>query len=219
MRPSFKLLDCESFLESNCPDFVAVWETNLDDSTDETILWWVIFPYFRKDSTTHMHSLAVYVKEENSSDSYLCFWLAFLNSVSYFFYLYGKHSSLCKVFDFISSNVDEVLSMIPSANLFVFGDFNVHHKDWLTYADGTGRSDEFCYNFSISNNFTQMINFPTGIPGCDSHSPALWIYFNLLMPVFVLQWLSVHCEILIMLLSRFPLTFHHIHNGMAHFIA
>ena len=166
-----------------------------------------------------MHSLAVYVKEENSSDSYLCFWLAFLNSVSYFFYLYGKHSSLCKVFDFISSNIDEVLSMIPSANVFVFGDFNVHHKDWLTYSDGTGRSDEFCYNFSISNNFTQMINFPTGIPGCDSHSPALWIYFNLLMPVFVLQWLSLHCEILIMLLSRFPLTFHHIHNGMAHFIA
>ena len=30
-----------------------------------------------------------------------------------------------------------------------------------------------CYNFSISNELTQMVNFPTRIPDCDSHSPAL----------------------------------------------
>ena len=29
------------------------------------------------------------------------------------------------------------------------------------------------YNFSISNDLTQMVNFPTWIPDCDSHSPAL----------------------------------------------
>ena len=46
-----------------------------------------------------------------------------------------------------------------------------------------------------------------------------WIYFFLLMLVFVLQWLSLHWEILIMLLSQFPLTFHQIHNGMPHFMA
>ena len=39
------------------------------------------------------------------------------------------------------------------------------------------------------------------------------------MLVFVLQWLSFHWEILIMLLCQFPLTFHHIHNGMSCFIA
>ena len=61
----------------------------------------------------------------------------------------------------------------PSANVFVFGDFNVHHKDWLTYSGGTDRPGELCYNFSISNDLTQMVNFPTRIPGCDSHSPAL----------------------------------------------
>ena len=27
--------------------------------------------------------------------------------------------------------------------------------------------------FFISNNLTQMVNFPTHIPECDSHSPAL----------------------------------------------
>ena len=61
----------------------------------------------------------------------------------------------------------------PFANVFVFGDFNVHHKEWLTYSDGTDRSGELCYNFSISSDLTQMVNFPTWIPDCYSHSAAL----------------------------------------------
>ena len=77
------------------------------------------------------------------------------------------------VFDSISSNIDEVLSINPSANGFVFGDFNVHDKDWLTYSGGTDRFGELCYNFSISSDLTQMVNFPTRIQDCDSHSPAL----------------------------------------------
>ena len=92
----------------------------------------------------------------------------------YFFFLYQSPSlSLCTVFDSILSNIDEVLSINPYANVFVFGDFNIHHKDWLTYSGGTDRPGELCYNFSISNDLTQMVNFPTRIPDCDSHSPAL----------------------------------------------
>ena len=76
------------------------------------------------------------------------------------------------VFHSISSNINEVLSINPSA-VFVFGDFNVHHKDWLTYSSGTDRPGELCYNFSISNDLTKIVNFPTLIPDCDSHSTAL----------------------------------------------
>ena len=178
-------VDCESFLESNSPDILALCETNLDDSTDSgnfSVRGYL--PLIRKDSSTHMHGLAVYVKKglpsalelslENSADSYLCFRLTSLHSVSYFFFLYRSSSSaLCTVFDFISSNIDEVLSINPSANVFVFGDFNVHHKDWITYSSGTDRPGELCYNFSISNDLTQMVDFYTRIPDCDSHSPAL----------------------------------------------
>ena len=57
--------------------------------------------------------------------------------------------------------------------MFVFGDFNIHHKDWLTYSGGTDRPGELCYNFSISNDLTQMVAFLTQIPDCDSNSPAL----------------------------------------------
>ena len=94
--------------------------------------------------------------------------------MSYFFFLYrSPSSSLCTVFDSISSNIDEVLSINPSANVFVFGDFNVHHKDWLSYSGGTDRPGELCYYFSFSSDLTQIVNFPTWIPDCDSHSPAL----------------------------------------------
>ena len=98
----------------------------------------------------------------------------FLHSLFFTFFLYrSPSSSLCTIFDSISSNIDDVLSINPSANVFVFGDFNVHHKDWLTYSGGTDRPGELCYNFSISNDLTQIVNFPTRIPDCDSHSPAL----------------------------------------------
>ena len=135
-----------------------------------------------------MHGLAVYVNEglpfardlslENSADSYSCFALVLLYSVSYFFFLYRSPSSaLCTVFDSISLNIDEVFSINPSANAFVFGDFNVDHKDWFTYSGGTDRPGELCYNFSISYDLSQMVNFPTRIPDCDSHSPALLDFF------------------------------------------
>ena len=111
-------------------------------------------------------------------DSYLCFRLSLLRSVSYFFFLYrSPSSSLCTVFDAISSNIDEVLSINPSTNVFVFREFNVHHKDWLTYSGGTDRPGEFCYHFSISNDLTQMVNFPTRILGSDSHDPGLLDFF------------------------------------------
>ena len=78
-----------------------------------------------------MHGLAVHVKEglpfaqdltlENSADSYVCFQMALLHLMSYFFFPYQSPSwPLCSVFDAISSNIHEVLSMNPSANVFVF---------------------------------------------------------------------------------------------------
>ena len=93
LRSNF--LHCESFLESNSPDILALCQTNLDDSSDSGIFSVKGYlPLIQKDSITHIHGLAVYVKEglpfagdfslENSTDSYRSNWLL-LCSVSYFF--------------------------------------------------------------------------------------------------------------------------------------
>ena len=227
----FNFVDCESFLESNSPDILTLCDINLDDSTDSgnfSVRGYLLL--IQKDSSTHMHGLAVYVKEglpfawelslENSADSYLCFQLALLHSVYYFVFVYqSPSSSLFMVFDSVSSNINEVLSINPSANVFVFGDFNIHHKDWLTYSGGTDRTGELCYNFSISNDLTQMLTFLLGSQTVIFTVLLFWIYLFLLTLVFVLQWFSLHWEILIMLLSQSPLTFHQIHNEMPCFIA
>ena len=83
-------------------------ETNLDDSIDSgnfSVRGYL--PLIQKDSSTHMHGLAVYIKErlsvacnlslENSADSYLCFPLALLHSVLLLFPL----SVNCFVFVYI----------------------------------------------------------------------------------------------------------------------
>ena len=103
-----------------------------------------------------MHGLKVHVKEglpfardlsrENSADSHLCFELALLHSLSYslsyFLFRYQSPSSLGSVFHSVLSNIDVVLSINLSA-VFVFGDFNIHHKDWLTFSGRTNRAGSY----------------------------------------------------------------------------
>ena len=87
-----------------------------------------------------MHGLAIYVKDglpfaqelsiENSADSYLCFWLALIHSVSYFFFSSISHL-LCRYSRFLIlfHVTDDGLSINTSAVVFLFGDFNVYGKD------------------------------------------------------------------------------------------
>ena len=80
LRSNF--VECDFFLESNCPDILALCETNLDDSIDSgnfSVRGYL--PLIRKDSIIHMHGLGVYVQEgllfpldlspENSVDFYV----------------------------------------------------------------------------------------------------------------------------------------------------
>ena len=75
LRVCSNFAEYESFLESNSPDILALWETNLDDSIDSD--------NFSVRCYLLMHGLSFSVKEgppfarelslENSADSYLCF--------------------------------------------------------------------------------------------------------------------------------------------------
>ena len=65
---------------------------------------------------------------------------------------------------------------------------NVYHKDW-----------------PYSDDITQIVNFPTWI-SVTLTVLFFWIYLFFLTLVFVLRWLSLHWEILIILLPQFLLT-------------
>ena len=73
--------------------------------------------------------------------------------------------------------------------------------------------------FIISNDLTRMVNFPTWIPDCDSHSLALLDFFPssdasiCSTMTFPPLGNSDHGVVL------FPLIFHQIHRRMRHFIA
>ena len=99
-------VECESLLESNSPDILALCETNLDDSIDSgnfSVTGYLAL--IQKDYITHMHGLAVYVKErlpfvldlslENSADSYDN-WLYFTHCLTSFSSI--DHLLLCAQF-------------------------------------------------------------------------------------------------------------------------
>ena len=86
-------VECKSFLESNSPDILALCETDLDDSIDSSnFSVRGYLPLIRKDSITHMHGLAVYVKEGlpfawglSLENSYVSDWLYFTQCLTSFF--------------------------------------------------------------------------------------------------------------------------------------
>ena len=122
-------------------------------------------------------------------------------SVLLLFPLWSPSLSLCMVYDSISSNIDEVLLINQSANVFVFADFYVHHKDCLTYSGRTDIPGELCSNFSSQMTLHRWLTFLIESQTVILTVLLFWIYFILLRLVFVLRWLSLHWEILIKLSS------------------
>ena len=163
----------------------------------------------------NLHGLAAYVKDghpflqdsslENFKDTYLYLRLGLLHSVSYFFFIYRSPSSyLCTIFHAVLSKIDEALSINQSANVFVFGGFNVHTKDWLNYSDRTDRLLSFAITFLSQTALLRWLTFLLRSVTVTLTILLFWTYFFLLTLVFVLLKLSLHREITIKLLYQFP---------------
>ena len=97
---------------------------------------------------------------------------------------------------------------------------NPDHKDCLIYSGGTDWPGELCYNFSISDDLPQMVNFPTQITDCDSHGPALLDLF-LTSDASICSTMAFsplgNCDHVVVSVSIDFL--HQIFNGMPRFIA
>ena len=89
-------------------------------------------------------------------------YLGFLHSVSYFFFLYRSPlSSLGMIFNSVSSNIDEVLSInLSGNNVFVFGDFDRPNELCCKFDRPNelcckfDRPNELCCKFAISNDLS-----------------------------------------------------------------
>ena len=110
------------------------------------------------------------------------FWLALHHAMSYFFFLFPHLLFLCVLFLMLFENENNEVPLInPSADVLVFEHLKVNQRDWLIYSGSTDRPSELCYNFSISNDLIQMVNFPTRISDFNSDILEFWsfgfIYF------------------------------------------
>ena len=176
-----------------------------------------------------MHGLAVYVKEglpfahdsslENFEYSYLCFGLALLHSLSYFFSAIICLLCLCAQF-LIQFHLKqmrfsrstyllmllslEILKSIIRTGLPILVELIDLVKSVVIYLSQMTLLR--CLTFLLESQTVILIVL------------LFWIYFFLLALVFVLQWLSLHWEILIVL-PQFPLIYHQIHKWMPCFIA
>ena len=177
----------------NSDHVVSVSTDFPSNSQWNTLFQWIGYDYSFSDSD---NSGAQDLSLENSANFYLCFWLALFLSVFYFFFLYwSPSSSLCTVFDSISPKINEVVSISPYANVFVFGNFNVHQRDWLIYSGKVDRPSELCYNFSISNaqmTVLRWLAFLLGFLTVTLTVLLFWFYIFLLLLLFVQQWLSLY---------------------------
>ena len=136
---SWNFVGCKSFLKSNCHGILAQYETTSMTKLILAIFCEGLSSFDPKGFCSHMHSLAYYVKGglpfaqdlglENREFLFifrltslrlvsyffsLYHGLALLHLVSYFFFLYQWSSSLCTVFDAVSSKIDDFLSIIAS---------------------------------------------------------------------------------------------------------
>ena len=197
-------VDCESFLESNSPAILTLCETNLDDSIDSgnfSVRGYL--PLIRKDSGTHMHGLAVYVKEglpfardlslENSAGSYLCFRLVYFTQCLSSFSSIDHLLQLCAQ-SFILFHLT-LMRFSRSTHLLMFLSLET-----LTSIIRTGLPIpvelidlvNFVITFLSQMTLLRWLTFLLGSQTVIVIVLLFWIYFFLLMLVFALQWLSLH---------------------------
>ena len=126
------------------------------------------------ESTLKMVSPVLVMFRMNELNSpYMCFRMALLHSKTYIFFLYHPQTEGSSVFTSITNQIDTILIHHPSANINVFGDFIVHHVQWLTHSNHTDNVGVECFNFSLDYELKQIVPFPTHVPDAANHFPSL----------------------------------------------
>ena len=170
------------FLQSKSPDLLALSETKLDSSVSSDDFTPSGYTFHRLDRAP-CHGLALFAKtslplrrikdSEDSRHEYLAF-VAPLPSITYLlFFLYRSPSSDCEVLNVISDKIDVLRLKYPTAEVAVFGDFNVHNTEWLQHSRSTDLSGQLAHQFALSQNLSQIVESPTRVPDRDGDTGYL----------------------------------------------
>ena len=161
------------FLHSKSLDILALAETKLDSRVPSNEITPAGYTLHRLDRAP-CHGLALYAKTslplrrltsaEDSRHEYLAF-IAPLPSVTLvLFFLYRSPSTDCEVLNVISNKLDSILQQYPTAEVAIFGDFNVHNVEWLVHSRTTDSSGQAAQAFALSHNLSQIVSSPTRVP-------------------------------------------------------
>ena len=129
--------------------------------------------YVRNNITcTRAHNL----ESSEFSTIWLRFQCHFLTKFICAVYLSSNSSGYVKFFDYLTSKVEYILSDFPYAEISILGDFNVHHKLWLS-ASFTDQPGEQILNFAIFHDLEQLVQFPTPIRDRLGDLPNIFYLF------------------------------------------
>ena len=146
-----------------------------------------------------MHGLAVYVKKglsfahdlsiENWWEFLIMLSAALLHLVFYILFLYQSPTfCLCKMFDAVLSNIEEILSVNPSAKAFVFWDLMLTVRTcWIILVELTDMVSGYLFSFLSQTTLLRLSIFLLRSISVILTGQHFWISFSLLTVLFVLH--------------------------------
>ena len=172
----------EHHLSSSKPHLLFLTETQLSEATDSkpfSVPSYFLYPRFKAKG-----GCCVYVRNDLScsrvpeldSPEFSTLWLRLsCHSLTKYIcavYLSPNSTDYVKFFDYLTLQMEHILSISPFAEISILGDFNVHHHLWLS-SPFTDQPGEQAYVFSVLNDLEQLVQHPTRIPDRLGDSPNI----------------------------------------------
>ncbi|KAL7641293.1 UNVERIFIED_CONTAM: hypothetical protein RMT77_008431 [Armadillidium vulgare] len=163
----------EHHLSSSRPHLLFLTETQVSECSDSkpyTVSSYCLYPQFsaKGGCCAYVRNDVVCSRVSNlESSEFSTLWLKLsCNSTTKFIcsvYLSPNSADYPKFFDYLNSKIEHILSSSPFSEIIILGDFNVHHRQWLS-SSSQDPAGELAFQFSIHNNLEQLVQLPTRIP-------------------------------------------------------
>ncbi|KAL7640560.1 UNVERIFIED_CONTAM: hypothetical protein RMT77_008835 [Armadillidium vulgare] len=162
----------EHHLSSSRPHLLFLTETQVSECSESklySVSSYCLYPQFsaKGGCCAYVSNDVVCSRVSNlESSEFSTLWLKLsCNSTTKLIcsvYLSPNSTDSPKFFDNLNSKIEHILSSSPFSEIIIFGDFNVHHRQWLS-SSSQDPAGELAFQFSIQNNLEQLVHLPTRI--------------------------------------------------------